>query len=476
MKEDSTMKMKNEWINRGGTMMSASPVLPGVWRRQAGGFVVRGRAKDPRTGKLVNVGPKVLPDLETPKAALVWLEQEQEKIRTGGAPEKKEIPTFKKFSASLFEEQVETGAIVSAKGREKWSVVLRHHLWTAFGDFYVNKLSTHDVDTWRTRILKEMVSGAKVVRVYKKKNGTTVSKERIVRWSPLTANDWLAILRVVTARIAKTYGVPDACIGVEDFPTKGHRTYTDEEPNSLTMDELGKFLSKMLEMNPQHYAMVFTGFMLGHRPSMLRPLRRSGATPDVRFNSDGTGVLLVRQSHTVGSEVMDQTKTKQDQRIALPASVVNVLRWHVETQLRDEPLASSPLLFPALRRQRGKETVGFRSHSSLDKPFAEVATACGLKKKITPKAMRRTYQDTMRGAQVHDVVTRAISGHATPKMQAHYSTASDVEMMTAIDAVAKHAPVVDLDAFRASKKVSGKDGGKDRRSTKRPKVTKAAGI
>jgi hypothetical protein len=36
-------------------MVSAEPVLPGVYRRQDGGFVVRGSAKDPRTGKLTQV-------------------------------------------------------------------------------------------------------------------------------------------------------------------------------------------------------------------------------------------------------------------------------------------------------------------------------------------------------------------------------------------------------------------------------------
>jgi hypothetical protein len=57
--------------------------------------------------------------------------------------------------------------------------------------------------------------------------------------------------------------------------------------------------------------------------------------------------------------------------------------------------------------------------SALDKPFAAVAKARGHAYAITPRAMRRTYHDLSRAAKVAD--TRAISGHATPKMQRHYS-------------------------------------------------------
>jgi integrase len=64
---------------------------------------------------------------------------------------------------------------------------------------------------------------------------------------------------------------------------------------------------------------------------------------------------------------------------------------------------------------------GFRARSVLDKPFLEVAQATGLEKRITPRGMRRTFQDLCRAAAVGDLVTRSISGHATEAMQRHYS-------------------------------------------------------
>jgi hypothetical protein len=50
------------------------------------------------------------------------------------------------------------------------------------------------------------------------------------------------------------------------------------------------------------------------------------------------------------------------------------------------------------------EVGGYRSPSSLDKPFAIVAKAIGLKKRITPRAMRRSFQDLCRTAEVTGII------------------------------------------------------------------------
>jgi integrase len=78
---------------------------------------------------------------------------------------------------------------------------------------------------------------------------------------------------------------------------------------------------------------------------------------------------------------------------------------------------------------------GFRSSSCLDKPFAEVGKAIGLPYEVSPRAMRRTYQELARVANVSDIVTRSISGHATPEMQRHYSTVSGDEMRAGLGKV-----------------------------------------
>lgn len=183
-------------------------------------------------------------------------------------------------------------------------------------------------------------------------------------------------------------------------------------------------MAAMRRMYPQHYAMVTLGFTTGLRPSSLRPLRRSGPTPDILWDE---GVQLVRRSHTRGDEVMERTKTGRRQRIALPEEVMKVLRRHVDV-LPEGPMSEGDLLVP---NQDG----GLRSACVLQKPFAAVAREVGLRKRITPRAMRRTLQPLARAASLHDVVTRAVSGQATETMQRNHSTVNQSEMRLGLGTV-----------------------------------------
>jgi integrase len=135
---------------------------------------------------------------------------------------------------------------------------------------------------------------------------------------------------------------------------------------------------------------------------------------------------------------METTKTGVLQTIALPADLVDVLAWHIDRL--DKGLAKvreSELLFPT-------SAGDFRSPSHLDKPFAEICKAAKVKKHITPRAMRRTFNDLCRRAEVRDVVTRSISGHLTEGMQRHYSTVAADEQRASL------AKVVSLAGFKAA--------------------------
>jgi hypothetical protein len=64
-----------------------------------------------------------------------------------------------------------------------------------------------------------------------------------------------------------------------------------------------------------------------------------------------------------------------------------------------------------------------------------VAKLTGLTKKVTPRAMRRTFNDVARAAQVEGLVTKSISGHLTDRMKDHYSTVSPGEQRESIGRV-----------------------------------------
>jgi hypothetical protein len=97
-----------------------------------------------------------------------------------------------------------------------------------------------------------------------------------------------------------------------------------------------------------------------------------------------------------------------------------VLLWHAD-RLPAGPMQESDLLFPS-------ETGGFRSPTVLDKPFKDVCQHLSLGKKVTPKAMRRTFQDLARRGAVDGLVQRSICGHLTEEMTERYSSVAQAEV------------------------------------------------
>ena len=388
-----------KWKLIKGIWMSTQPVLPGVWARKDGGHIVRARVIDCTTAKQKEIW-KTLPDKDAP-AALVWLEEEKARVRAGSVSPKSPSMRFSVFAALELERKLKKGDIKSAMSRNRWKYTLVH-LVAAFGDVFVDQLTPDHIESW-------LVACAEKVREGK--------------WAPTTVNGWLAILKVLTKAAKCQLRLPsDPAAEVEYLDTSEHEVYTDEEPNSLLPEEVAPFVSTFRARHPQHFGMFFVALVTGLRPSTLRPLRRRGENADIDWE---TGRLRVRRSHTMGDEVMNTTKQKRRYTIDLPKEVVDVLRWHVETQLETPEQEDSNLLFPSI-------TGGFRTMKILNAPLADVASELGLTKQITQRALRRTFNDLARAANVSDLVTRSISGHLTEQMQRHYSTVNGSEQRTAL--------------------------------------------
>jgi len=404
--------------------------LPGVWERKEGGFLVRARALDPTTDKMVEV-KKVLPDA-TEASAYQWLQQELDRVRSGSrAVSPRQKPRFADYAVSLLEKKIAKGKINSAMGREKWRYTLEHWIQgtkgvSGFGEMFMDLIRSEHIEQWQMGIAKLIADGM---------------------YAPTTANSWLNILKVIFKSAKRELGLAANPVeGIESFDTSEHATYTEEEPNALDADEVQRFLNCMRDEFPQHYAMTYLGFATGLRPSSLRPLRRKGTTPDVLWSESA---ILVRRSHTLGEEVMQKTKTGLRQRINLPPQVLDVLRWHVETQLQTPEQIASDLLFP---RNDGL----YRSESALKKAFGEVGRVIGLSKKFTPRGMRRTFNDLARAAKVESLVTKSISGHLTDRMKDHYSTVSPIEQRESISRV---LGLVERETSPAGASASGAPGG-----------------
>lgn len=388
---------------------------PGIYRLKTGGFLIATQVTD-ETGKKHPL-TRTFPAL----TSMIDAQRAYDSVRAEGLAKMSgaldSTQLFGEYAASLLERKIKAGEIKSKANEEKWLDALETHgkkpskltplrIIPSLGSIPKGALRYAHIDRWRESLAHAI---------------------KAKQLSAATANTWLSILRVITSKMSAELEMRDPATGIENFRLAV--TYTPDEPNSLTPEQAQAFLAKMRTLYPTHYALAVLGFATGLRPSSFRALRR---VEDLDL--DG-GWLLIRRSHTRGKSVMDDTKTGKHQKIALPPALIDVLRAHLEL-LKNPPekrpnmrwspkMATSKLVFPS-------RLGGFQSRSALQKPFAKVAEAIGVTFTLTPRAMRRTYQDLARAAGVHDVVSRSISGHSTAKMQAHYSTANAPEQRDAL--------------------------------------------
>ncbi|MSP63855.1 MAG: site-specific integrase [Myxococcales bacterium] len=393
----------------------------GIWKTPTG-YRVRVRAVDPRTGTLKARNQKFVGI--TLQEAIVKQAEMKSEILSGALVAGAERLRYGDYAASLYERKLAKGEISSARNRRTWADTQDMHL-SHFNDFYVDAIRKLDVEAWLTAQAKLVEKG---------------------KYSPVTINNWLRILLTTLRAAVRDLDLErDPTLGVEPLDTSTWHTYTEEEPNSLTVEELRKFMVAAEKLYPQHYAMLALGFSTGRRPCEMRPLRRKGATPDILWKE---GVLLVRRSEVMG-KARETTKTNKHLRVPLPKDLVDILEKHANN-LPAGPMRDSELLFPS-------DTGCFHSQSFLANPFQRIAKEAGIKKHLTPYCMRRTFQDLGRQAQVHDFVVRAISGHSTVEMQSHYGTVAGDEVRAGL------AKVISLAGFakatRGQEAPSGHPGG-----------------
>ena len=427
---------ETKWVERWKYNVAPKPSRPGMWRLRGGGFLVRGRTTDFRTGKQREV-LRTVRDADA-AGAYRFLQAELDGVRSG-VTEARQTVRFSEYAASLFERKVLKGEVASAQTRENWELMLRLHLFPAFGEMYMDAISKSDVEEWLSK---------------------EAAKVRQGKCSPVTVNNWLRFLRSIMNEAVEELGLEkNPVMKVKGLDTTSCTTYTEEEPNALTPEEVHPFLAALLDRHPQHFAMVALGFATGWRPSMMRPLRRQGRSADVLWAKN---VVLARRSQTRGDEVLEATKNSTRFRVTLPAEVMDILRWHAD-RLPEGPMQESDLLFPS-------DLGGFRSPTVLDKPFKDVCKHLSLGKKVTPKAMRRTFQDLARRAAVDGLVQRTICGHLTEEMTERYSSVAQVEVEAALGKVVSLAGYRDLlggasigarsgGNSRSGGKVVGNEGG-----------------
>ncbi len=395
----------------------------GIYRRlRDGALVVRAQKTDPKTGKPKDSSWIVKrPDgtsdrdyLQLARDSLMELRGDID--RTGRAtsdPHQK----FAEYAEKQIQGRIDRGTVDSLATEKRYKGELKV-LVAKWGESYVDMITREDVLDWVGEL------------------GQFVKSDK---YKPNYVNGWWRTFKGIMADFAVSFRLANPCERVAAISNDlgDHTTYTDEETNSLEPDELRPFFEAARIWAPQYYALLLLGTITGRRACELRPLRSSGVETDLNWN---TGKLLVRRSQTYGPA---RNKLKQGKRFVLAylnPELLDILRWHRDRMEGNR--AESDLLFPPLytKAWRG-EASGFMARSALAKILPMLCEKAGIEKHLTPRFMRRTYQDWCRAANVGNDIQKAMSGHATDKMKEWYSTLGETEGRKALASMCKIAGI-----------------------------------
>lgn len=363
----------------------------GIYKLPTGEWLVRKQVKDPATGKYRDTSRKLPAEMPIEEALSEQAKLGTSLSRTAPAAGGKR---FLEYALETIEHRKDTGRIESPATDEKYGIFLQKHL-VRWHDFYLSQITRDEVKKW---------------------HGTLGKLVRDKKYTPSSVNSIWSFFRSIVVDASADYNLPDPTLRLGLIVNSGHKIYTLAEPNSLRPEELPAFFRAAWKYERDHYAMLALGLLTGRRPSELRPLRHRGRNTDLNWE---TGELQIRRSQTIG-EALEFTKTKKDVGAWLPTSLLDILRRHVGDLCGHR--AESDLLFPGFTG-----TAPYVCKWVLRKPLANICEKAGIKKHITPRFMRRTYNDLCRKAKVSDTVARAMSGHATVEMREWYSTLGDNE-------------------------------------------------
>ena len=311
--------------------------------------------------------------------------------------------------------------------------VLEQIILPSFGSRPVAQLRKDDVENWLVAVSR-----------------TPTARKRLP--APETVNGWFRLLKTLLRDAVSDLELDrDPTARVKSVSGQPVRV-TDEQPNSLTSDELRRFLDAAGEHSVDIYAMVVIGFFTGMRFGELSALTWNDIAED-------EGLIHVRRSQWRGK--VTTTKSGKTRSAALHPIILDALRAQRQALAeRNLPVLGASLVFPSA-------TGGYHVPSYLEKPFRRILKAAKIVRHLSPHGMRRTCNNLLRQAEVDRIVMHATIGHSSDRMTEHYSHVGTQEKLAAVSrlvavvAPAKMGPKVGPDPGNDGEPPS--DGNRNKR-------------
>lgn len=361
---------------------------PGVIRISDTTFRVRGRVKNPKTGASTDLD-KII-EADDPDQAY---QRKIELLANIDHPraQVQERPTLQSYATSWLASKLPS---LKRSTRALYATILDNYVLpvklsgSKFGDYYVDAITLEDLVEWRDVQL-------------------TLETKYGKRASPASVNGRIRVLKQILSN-----AVID--LRLERDPTLRLESVREgkKRKNSLSAEELHRFLEAAKQHTPQWYPFFYTLAFTGLRFGEITNLRW-------RDIDEKANCIVCETAQWKGHE--DETKTGEDRYPPLFPELLTVLRDHRATQLeaRKEKaqrekvtqwdaltIGDDELIFP------GERSGKHMHNTSPRKPLAVCLEYAGIDRRFTVHGSRHTFNNLLRRSTNDLTLVRSMMGHA----------------------------------------------------------------
>lgn len=362
---------------------------PGVHRISDTTFRVRGRVKNPKTGESIDLDKLV--EAADPDQAYQLKIELLAKIDLPRA-QAQERPTLQSYATSWLASKLPS---LKRSTRELYATILDNYVLpvklsssSKFGDYFVDAITLEDLVEWRDLQISLETKYGK-------------------RPSPASVNGRIRVLKQILSN-----AVID--LRLERDPTLRLESVREgkKRKNSLSADELHRFLEAAKQHTPQWYPFFYTLAFTGLRFGEITNLRW-------RDIDEKANCIVCETAQWKGHE--DETKTGDARNPPLFPELVEVLRAHKASQLEAKrkkakrekvtqwdalTIGDDELIFVGQRSDKHMHNTAPR------KPLATCLEAAGIDRRFTVHGSRHTFNNLLRRETRDLTLVRSMMGHA----------------------------------------------------------------
>lgn len=381
---------------------------PGVSPLGEGRYRVRTKARDPKTGKMIDIRAKVR--AASPADAFAIKEELRREAERAGS-EVRSRPRLAEAALSWLSSKLPA---VKASTRRFYTDAVDLHILPALGEHFLDAISADDVIVLRDAWSKETVGKG--------------ARARPIR--AVTVNGRLRVLRQLLADVLHPYRLPNPAERVDSVREPKRRA-----PKGLEPAALRAVLDKLRELTPQWYPIAFTKAVTGQRWGAVSALEWPQIDDAIK-----RGSISFDRAHVRGE--LDDQKTGADVEVPLVPELLDVLEeQRAELRRREKRRRERRNPGTLVLEVKGLEgrwvfpsTRGtLMQPSSLRAPLAAACRAAGVRV-ISPHGLRYSFNHAAKRIASADVA-RSITGHVTEEMTRHYDWIGDGEKRAAVAGV-----------------------------------------